>query len=485
MSYIHMKKCLNDNIFKLISEVVEQEGLSAYVIGGFVRDCLLNRRNKDIDIVVEGSGIDLAFKVAAALNPVPKVSYYKNFGTAMLRKDDVEIEFVGARKESYRRGSRKPIVENGSIRDDQLRRDFTINALALGLNRENFGELADPFNGLGDLENRIIRTPLDPDTTFSDDPLRMMRAIRFSSQLGFRIDTQTFRAISRNRERLGIVSTERITDELNKIIMSPVPSEGFILLDRSGLLPLVSPELDRMKGVEEVDSIRHKDNFYHTIKVLDQLAKKSGNLWLRWAALLHDVAKPATKRFDREAGWTFHGHEFLGAKMIPDIFRSHKLPLNEKMKYVQNIVLLHLRPIVLSQEEVSDSAVRRLIFEAGEDLEDLMTLCEADITSKNERTVKRHLANFAMVREKIRELEEKDNIRTFQPPVSGELIMEVFGIRPSKTVGDIKNSIKEAIIEGEIRNDYTEAYDYMLSLAKEMGLKPIKDLRPGTKPSKK
>ena len=476
-----MKKCLDDGIFKLISEVIEKEGLSAFVIGGFVRDCLLGRKNKDIDIVVEGSGIDLAFKVAEALDPAPKVSYFKNFGTAMLRKDDMEIEFVGARRESYRRESRKPIVENGSLEDDQQRRDFTINALALSLNSNSFGELVDPFNGISDLENRTIRTPLDPDITFSDDPLRMMRAIRFSSQLGFRIDPDTFQSINRNRERIGIVSTERITDEINKIIMSPVPSEGFTLLDRTGLLPLVFPELDKMKGFDEVNNIGHKDNFYHTIKVLDNLSIVSENLWLRWAALLHDIAKPATKRFDLETGWTFHGHEFLGSKMIPDIFRSHRLPLNEKMKYVQKLVLLHLRPIVLSQDEVTDSAVRRLIFEAGEDLEDLMTLCEADITSKNDRTVKRHLANFMRVREKIGELEEKDNVRTFQPPISGELIMDVFEIPPSKIIGDIKNAIKEAILDGGIRNDFTEAYDYMLEQAGKLGLEPKKDLRKDTK----
>jgi len=481
LSYLYMKKCLNDTIFKLISDVIEKEGLSAFVIGGFVRDCFLDRKSKDIDIVVEGSGIDLAFKVAAAIDPAPKVSYFKNFGTAMLRVDDMEIEFVGARKESYRRESRKPIVEDGSLEDDQLRRDFTINALALSLNKKIFGELVDPFNGLRDLENRTIRTPLGPDITFSDDPLRMMRAIRFSCQLGFQIDPDTFAAIKRNRERIEIVSMERITEEINKIIMSPVPSDGFILLDQSGLLPQVFPELHKMKGIEEKNNIRHKDNFLHTIKVLDRLAEKSDNLWLRWTALLHDIAKPATKRFEKEAGWTFHGHEFLGSKMIPDIFRSHKLPLNEKMKYVQKLVLLHLRPIVLSSDEVTDSAVRRLIFEAGEDLDDLMTLCEADITSKNERRVSKYLANFILVREKIKELEEKDSIRTFQPPISGELIMDVFDIPASKIVGDLKNAIKEAIIEGEIRNDFAEAYDYMLKIAGEMGLEPKKDLRKDSK----
>jgi poly(A) polymerase len=471
-----MKKCLNKDIFRTISGLIEAEGIEAYVIGGYVRDCFLGRETKDIDIVVAGSGIALAKKVARVLGPKTQVSYYKNFGTAMVRQHGLDIEFVGARKESYQRASRKPFVEDGTLEDDQRRRDFTINALALGLNRKNFGKLVDPFNGMKDLELKLLRTPLDPDITFSDDPLRMMRAIRFASELGFMIGEQTFEAITRNRERIGIVSAERIIDEFNKILLSPVPSVGLSLLDHCSLLPLVFPELAELKGVEEVGSIRHKDNFYHTLTVVDNISRKTDNLWLRWTALLHDIAKPATKKFSPDSGWTFHGHEFLGAKMIPVIFRKYKLPLNDRMKYVQKLVLMHLRPIALSQEEVTDSAVRRLIFDAGDDLEDLMALCEADITSRNEHTVRKHLANFNLVREKIRQLEEKDHIRNFQPPVSGELIMDTFGIGPSKPVGDIKNAIKEAILDGEIRNDFREACQFMLRKGKEMGLEPIKDL---------
>jgi poly(A) polymerase len=390
----------------------------------------------------------------------------------MVRFHGMDIEFVGARKESYHRDSRKPIVEDGTIEDDQRRRDFTINALALGLNKKNFGKLVDPFDGMKDLQAGILRTPLDPDITFSDDPLRMMRAIRFASELGFRIEEHTFEAIVRNRDRIKIVSAERIMEEINKILLSPKPSAGLSLLDDSGLLLLVFPELAELKGVEEVGSIRHKDNFYHTITVVDNISLKTGNLWLLWTALLHDIAKPATKKFNQDTGWTFHGHEFIGARMIPQIFRKYKLPLNDKMKYVQKLVLLHLRPIALSQDEVTDSAVRRLIYEAGDDLDDLMTLCEADITSRNEYTVRKHLANFNLVREKIRQLEEKDHIRNFQPPVSGEMIMEVFGIGPSKPVGDIKNAIKEAILDGEIRNDFGEAYQLMIKKGREMGLEP-------------
>jgi len=473
-----MREYLDKDIFHKISRLIDNEGLEAYVTGGYVRDCLLGREApRDIDIVVAGSGIALAKKIAAVLGPGTRVNYYKKFGTAMVRLNDLDIEFVGARKESYQRESRKPVIEDGTIEDDQRRRDFTVNALALGLNKRNYGVLIDPFNGLQDLHWKILRTPLDPDITFSDDPLRMMRAIRFAAELGFRIEDQTFEAITRNRDRIGIVSTERITEELHKIILAPKPSEGLSLLDISGLLPLIFPELAELKGVEEMSSIRHKDNFYHTITVVDNISRKTGNLWLRWTALLHDIAKPVTKRFSEETGWTFHGHEFIGAGMIPVIFRKYKLPLNDKMKYVQKLVLLHLRPIALSQDEVTDSAVRRLIYEAGDDLEDLLTLCEADITSRNEHTVRKHLANFNLVRKKIKQLEGKDHIRNFQPPISGEMIMEVFGIRPSKPVGDIKNAIKEAILDGEIRNDFTEAYQLMLKKGREMGLEPGADLQ--------
>jgi poly(A) polymerase len=471
-----MKEYLDREIFRTLSLLIDAEGIEAFVIGGFVRDCLLGRdAPKDIDIVVAGSGIALAKKLAARLGHGAKVNYYKKFGTAMVRTDGLDIEFVGARKESYSRDSRKPVVEDGTIEDDQRRRDFTINALAIGLNNRNFGNLVDPFNGLIDLNLKLLRTPQDPDTTFSDDPLRMMRAIRFASELGFIIEEETFKAIVRNRERIGIVSAERITDELHKILQAPVPSEGLSLLDTSGLLPLIFPELAELKGVEELGSIRHKDNFYHTITVVDNISRKTDNLWLRWTALLHDIAKPATKRFSDGNGWTFHGHEYVGAGMIPVIFRKHKLPLNDKMKYVQKLVLLHLRPIALSQDDVTDSAVRRLIFDAGDDLEDLMTLCEADITSRNEYTVRKHLANFNLVREKISELEERDHIRNFQPPISGEMIMQAFGIGPSKPVGEIKNAIKEAILDGDIRNDYHEAYELMIRKGKEMGLEPAAD----------
>jgi len=464
-----MKKCLNDDIFRQISTVCHEKNEEAYVIGGFVRDCLLGKRCKDIDIVVTGSGIDFAREVAGRIGK-KKVSYFKNFGTAMFRHNDMEVEFVGARKESYRRDSRKPVVENGTIRDDQNRRDFTINALAISLNPETYGELADPFNGIKDLNDKLIRTPLDPHVTFSDDPLRMMRAIRFASQLNFHIEKKSFDAIKDKKDRIKIISKERISDELNKILLSKKPSVGFYLLDQSGLLEIIFPELHNLKGSESKEGKGHKDNFRHTLKVLDNLSRKSDDLWLRWAALLHDIAKPATKKFDPSTGWTFHGHEYLGMKMVPGIFRRLKLPLNEKMKYVQKLVRLHLRPIALVEDVVSDSAIRRLIFEAGDDIDDLMLLCEADITSKNEIKVRQYLQNFRDVREKMTDIEEKDSIRNFQPPVSGEDILKTFDISPGPLVGEIKNAIKEAILEGEIPNQFEDAWEYMLKKAKELGL---------------
>lgn len=461
---------LKQRIFEHISTAADQLGQDTYVIGGYVRDMLLNRRSKDIDIVTVGSGIDLAEKVAGLIKPKPKVNYFRNFGTAQLKYRNFEVEFVGARKESYRSNSRKPIVENGTIEDDQNRRDFTINALALGLNSYNFGKMTDPFNGINDLKSRIIKTPLNPDETFSDDPLRMLRAIRFSALLDFTIEAETLKAIAANNSRMRIVSAERITDELNKVIMADKPSIGFKLLEETGLLEIIFPELAGLKGVEVINGVGHKDNFYHTLEVLDGVAKDTDNLWLRWSALLHDIAKPVTKKFQEGQGWTFHSHNFAGTKMVPGIFRRMKLPMNEKMRYVQKIVKLHMRPIILSEEEVTDSAVRRLLFEAGDDIDDLMLLCEADITSKNPQKVRRYLKNFKIVRQKLKEIEVKDEIRNFQPPVSGELIMKTFNLPPCKEVGIIKNAIKEAILDGKIENNFDEAYSFMQKKAKELGL---------------
>ena len=468
-----LKERFSQKIFKQIGEIADELGMECYVVGGYVRDIFLERPSKDIDVVVVGSGIAIAEALGKRLGKGAHVSVFKNFGTAQLKYRGTEVEFVGARKESYTHDSRKPIVENGTLEDDQNRRDFTINALAVCLNNERYGQLVDPFDGMADMRERIIRTPLDPDITFSDDPLRMMRCIRFATQLNFYIDDETFDSLSRNVERIAIISKERIADELNKIILSPTPSKGFVELDRSGLLPLIFPELSALQGVETKNGRAHKDNFYHTLEVLDNISQQTDNLWLRWAALLHDIAKPATKRWEPKVGWTFHNHNFVGERMIPNIFRTMKLPMNEKMKYVQKMVSLHMRPIVIADEEVTDSAVRRLLFEASDDIDDLMLLCEADITSKNMERKQRFLNNFQLVRQKLKDLEERDRIRNFQPPISGEEIMETFGLAPCQQVGAIKSAIKDAILDGIIPNEYEPARVYMLEKAAKMGLKPI------------
>jgi poly(A) polymerase len=468
---MNFSETLHQNrIFELVAASARELGVEAYVIGGFVRDLLLKRPSKDIDIVCVGNGIELAERVARNSGRAPHVSVFRNFGTAMLRLDDWEVEFVGARKESYRRESRKPIVENGTIADDQNRRDFTINALAISLQPDTFGEVIDPFGGLDDLRRKIIRTPLDPEITFSDDPLRMLRAIRFASQLSFDIAPDTFDAIITHKERIEIISQERITEELNKLILSPLPSYGFKLLFHSGLLKLIFPELVELQGVETHDGKGHKDNFYHTLQVLDNLSRHTNDLWLRWAAILHDIAKPATKRFDKRVGWTFHGHEEMGARMVPHLFRKYKLPMNEKMRFVQKLVRLHLRPIALAKENISDSALRRLLVDAGEDLEALMMLCRADITSKDPNRVKRYIRNFDVVEQKLGEVEERDALRNFQPAITGEIIMDAFDLKPSKEVGTIKTAIREAILEGDIRNTYEDGYPLMLRLGEELGL---------------
>lgn len=465
------KGALTHNIFRVITRASEKLQLESYVIGGFVRDYILQRGEaKDIDIVTVGSGIELAKKVAELLPHKPKVQVFKNYGTAMLRAFDMEIEFVGARRESYQKDSRKPIVENGTLEDDQNRRDFTINALALSLNENNFGNLLDSFNGIEHLDSKVIKTPLDPDVTYSDDPLRMLRAIRFASQLNFRIEKESLDAITRNKQRIKIISKERITTELHKIMLANKPSKGFALLHKTGLLSIIMPELTALEGIDEIEGQKHKDNFWHTLEVVDNISKNTDDLWLRWAALLHDIGKAPTKKFHKKIGWTFHGHEFVGAKMVFKLFKRLRLPLNDKMKYVQKLVLMSSRPIAIVDNDVTDSAVRRLIFDTGEDIEDLMTLCEADITTKNPKRYTSYHNNFKLVREKMKEVEERDHVRKFQPPVTGEEIMETFNIKPSREIGLIKNTIKEAILEGEIPNEHEAARELMLKKGRELGL---------------